>query len=228
MKENAKQDFGIIYKAENTLNGEIYIGATTYDLDKRKADHIQRASRGDTNTFQEAISTYGAEAFNWEQIDTATNSNELAEKEKSSILLYKSKEEGYNQDSGGGFQKKVYQYSLDGSLIKTYTNLQDAANAVGANKRSISSVCLNINRTCKGYYWSYNYSEPFLPETDRRKKDVIQYSIEGKLIAKYKSVAEASGQTGISKTCISRVCRGEREQTGGYVWKYIQQSNHQS
>ncbi|WP_394345717.1 hypothetical protein [Gelidibacter gilvus] len=40
-------------------------------------------------------------------------------------------------------------------------------------------------------------------------------------IAEYESVAEASRQTGISKSCISKVCRGERKQSGGYIWKYI-------
>lgn len=211
---------GIIYKAENKLTGAVYIGVTTSSLETRKADHIQRAFRGDMNEFQEAIGTYGPEAFTWQQIDTAETPNELAEKEKQFILLYNSQKEGYNQDSGGGFKKKVYQYSLDGDLLNEYEDLANAANAVSADKRSISSACLNVNKTCKGYYWTYNFTEKYIPEVDFRKKEVIQLSLEGVVVANYKSVAEASRQTGISKTCISRVCRNEREQSGGFIWRY--------
>lgn len=51
-----------------------------------------------------------------------------------------------------------------------------------------------------------------------QSKTVLQYSLDGKLITKYKSVSEAMRKTGISK--ISNVCRGERNQAGGYLWKY--------
>ncbi|WP_416382011.1 hypothetical protein [Maribacter sp. BPC-D8] len=40
------------------------------------------------------------------------------------------------------------------------------------------------------------------------------------MIYTYLSIVEASKITGISKTCISRCCRGERKQSGGYLWKY--------
>ena len=54
-----------------------------------------------------------------------------------------------------------------------------------------------------------------------QSKTVLQYSLDGKLITKYKSVSEAMRKTGISK--ISNVCRGERNQAGGYIWKYKDQ-----
>ena len=217
MKEIKK---GIIYLAKNDLTGEVYIGATGKDLKTRKLDHEQRALRGDSNDFQSAISTYGANSFSWEQIDTAYSLNDLADKEKTYIIEYSSKENGYNQDSGGGFSKKVYQYTYEGNLVDEFENLESAANAVNANKSSISSACLNINRTCKGYYWSYSYTDPFIPLKDKRRKKVIQMSLDGVLIDEYKSVAEASRITGVSKTCISRVCRDERKQSGGFVWEY--------
>ena len=44
--------------------------------------------------------------------------------------------------------------------------------------------------------------------------------LDGRTLQKYKSVAEASRQTGISKTCISRCCRGERDKSGGFKWEY--------
>ena len=211
----------IIYKAQNIINGQIYVGVTTNSIHQRKLDHTERANRNEFGKFQEAISTYGAEAFIWEQVDTASSTDELAKKEKAYIYEYNSKEYGYNSDEGGGFKKTVYQYNiLDGSLIKTYNCLTDAGNAVNATKQGMSAACLSVNQTFGGYYWSYEYKEPFKPNQDARKKEVLQYSLGGMLLSKYTSVAEASRLTGMSKTCIARVCRGERLQSGGFIWKY--------
>lgn len=211
----------IIYKAQNTVNNKVYIGATTNSVEQRKLDHTERATRGEEGKFQKAISTFGAEAFNWEQIDTASSTDELAYKEKQYVYKYKAKDEGYNSDEGGGFKKTVYQYNLeDGSLINRYSCLTDAGNAVNATKQCISRACLSVNKAYNGFYWSYEYKEPFTPNVDVRKKGVLQYDLNGELINQFISVADASNHTTLSKTCISRVCRGEREQSGGYIWKY--------
>jgi len=98
--------------------------------------------------------------------------------------------------------------------------LTDASNAVKATKQDISRACLSTNQTFKGYYWGYKFTEPFVSTKDFRKKEVLQCTLEGQFLAKYCSVSEASRQIGISKTCISRVCRGERQQSCGYIWRY--------
>ena len=184
-------------------------------------DHIQKSNKGLGGYFQEAIGTYGPEAFTWEQIDTANDVNEMAAKEKRYIMEYNSNVNGYNSDCGGGVQKNVYQYNMDeGRLVATYDSLENAAEAVNSSKKSISNACLGYNKSCRGFYWSYDFTEPFIPDKDQRKKEVCQFNTDGKLAAKFTSVSEASRNTGISKTCISRCCRGEREQTGGFLWKY--------
>jgi hypothetical protein len=212
----------IIYKAQNTFTGESYIGATTKTIQERKADHLSKAERGIGSYFQEAIGTYGSDAFTWEQIDTATNVNELAVKEAEYILQYDSFKAGYNSNKGaGGFKKKVYQYSLEtGELLNSYDDLTCAGNAVNATKKSISNVCLHIDKTSKGYYWSYLSTDECNFSSDLRKKIVNQISIDGDIVAYYESASEASRKTGISKTCITRCCRKEREHSGGFLWEY--------
>lgn len=222
MEKNYNKNYeGVIYKATNTINGKSYIGATCHSIRQRQLDHIERALRNESGKFQEAISTYGEEAFEWTMIDTAQTINELAEKEKKYILNYSSKEDGYNTDSGGGFKKDVYQYDIyEGKLLNTYSSLSDAAKNVEVTKQDISRACLSINKRCNGYYWSYNYKEPFKPDKDTRKKKVLQFTLDGDFIAEYSSVSEASRQTGISKTCISRVCREERKKTRNFIFRY--------
>ena len=157
------------------ITGESYIGATTKSIDERKADHLRKSNNGVGTYFQEAIGTYGSDAFTWEQIDTAITINELAEKEAEYILKYNSFEKGYNSNKGsGGFKKKVYQYSLEtGELLNYYDDLTSAGIAVNATKKSISNVCLNIDKTCKGYYWSYSSTNESFSSTDLRKKEVF-------------------------------------------------------
>ncbi|MRX64380.1 NUMOD1 domain-containing DNA-binding protein [Maribacter luteus] len=211
----------IIYKVTCTITNEVYVGATTKSVEERQKDHEQKAEKGTGHYFHEAIATFGPEQFKWEQIDTANDVNELAEKEKEYILRYNSKVEGYNGDSGGGIKKKVYQYKVDDkSCIRTFDSLEEAAKAVGAKRTSISNACLGYNKSCKGFYWSYSKAQDYSLICDRRKKKVIQLSLPGSIIARFDSVAEASRAVGLSKSCIARCCRGEREQSGGYRWAY--------
>lgn len=210
----------IIYKAQNIYNGETYIGATTKSLEDRKKDHIQKSNKKVGSCFQEAIWTFGPEAFVWEQVDTAKNIDELASKEIKYISEFNSLENGYNRDFGGGFKKTIYRYNLDGTLNSTFENLSDAGESINVRKQDISRACWSVNHNLSGFLWSYDYVEPFIPKADIRKKEVLQYYLNGDFLARYISVSEASIITGVSKTCISRCCRGEREQSGGFFWKY--------
>ena len=218
--KDKEQIQGIIYKVINTETNETYIGATTKSINERKIDHIQKSNNDKGYKFHNAINSYGANSFQWIQIDTASDNNELASKEIKYISEYDALENGYNSDKGGGFKKIVYQYNLDGTLSNTFENLTAAATSVNATKKGISKACWNVNHTLGGYLWSYEYKEKFIPDSDNRKKEVLQYNLNGNLLAQYISVAEASRKSGLSKTCISRCCRGERDRSGGFLWKY--------
>lgn len=219
--EKDRQDFYIIYKVENTKNGEVYIGTTTKSIEERKKDHLQKTSKSSSTKFHKAICTSDINDFNWEQIDTATTLDELAHKEKSYIVSYNSKENGYNTDEGGGFKKTIYQYSVqDGSLIGTFNSLEKAGKVVNTTKQHISRACLSINKTYKGYYWSYDYVEPFVPDKDERKKKVLYYDFTKETTQEFNSVAEASKITGVSKSCIARFCRGDRKPPNNICWEY--------
>jgi hypothetical protein len=212
----------IIYKAENTFTGEVYVGATSKSLIERKNNHLQKSSKGSGGFFHQDIRTFGSDSFVWTEVDSANSINELADKETEYIYLYDSLLNGYNSDNGGGFKKTVYQYNVEtGELVNSYDDLVSAANAVNANKRSISNVCLHSNKTCKGYIWSYSSTLEFSSALDERKKTVSQSSLTGDFIFSYESASEASRKTSLSKTCITRCCRGERKQSGGFLWEYI-------
>ena len=210
---------GIIYRAENLCSGIVYIGATFKSIDERMKDHIHKSLVGEGGLFQNAIAIDGPNAFRWEQIDTASSPEELAQKEKYYIELFNSKEKGYNQDVGGGFKKTVYQFTIDGWLIGQWPSLSVAALVCWGKTKSVSNACLGYNKSYKDYIWSYS-SDITGTINDKRLKRVVQFNLQEKELNTYKSVAEASRKTGLSKSSISRVCRGERQKAGGFIWRY--------
>lgn len=218
-KMNTENTNFIIYKAQNILTGECYIGATTRSIEERKQDHLQKAGTGSSHKFHYAITTTGADNFTWEQLDTASNSNELAEKETKYIYNFKTLENGYNSDRGGGISKKVYQYDENGTLIKSYEGLFEIKETLGLDKQRISYSCIN-STIYNDFFWSYKLMDKFTPRKDLRIKSVNQFSMKEELIENFKSASEASRKTGVSKSCITKCCRNERKSSGGFLWRY--------
>jgi len=92
----------VIYKAEFP-NGKVYIGRTINFKD-RKYKHIN-SSKGEKNShiiMYKAIRKYGADNIKWEIIHECSSMEEMKEKEKEFINLYKSTEHeyGYNMVCG--------------------------------------------------------------------------------------------------------------------------------
>lgn len=54
----------------------------------------------------------------------------------------------------------------------------------------------------------------------KRNTCVSQYTKQEELIMSYKSIAEASRQTGVNPHTISHCCNGRQKTAGGYIWKY--------
>ena len=51
-------------------------------------------------------------------------------------------------------------------------------------------------------------------------KKITQYSLSGKKIKTYSSIAEAHRETGANPTGISRTAKGYHQRCGGFLWKY--------
>lgn len=78
---------------------------------------------------------------------------------------------------------------------------------------------------------SPNYGKRFSEETRQKmsdnngaKRSVIQFDLDGKYIAEYKSLKEAECETDISYSCISIAC-AHRQSAGGYLWRYKDEYN---
>ena len=93
---------GLVYLAENTVNGKSYVGKTTERLCNRKSVHKAYAKRGSKFPFHRAIVKYGFDAFKWRILEETDDPIELAEIEKRCILWMETKVPyGYNLTDGG-------------------------------------------------------------------------------------------------------------------------------
>lgn len=210
---------GIIYLGVNKITQQIYVGATTKNLDKRLREHYDAAFTQKGSFFTNELFLYGMENFKFLVIDKALSIDELARKEVHYIETYNTMKNGYNSDRGGGFKKTIYQFELNNpEPIATYETLEEAGNSVNASRKTISNACLGSLKSAKGFLWSYTPEYPIVE--DKRPKTVYQYDLDGLLIATFSSAREASRKLGIGLSSITRCCRGERKQTHGYRFSY--------
>jgi len=84
-------------------------------------------------------------------------------------------------------------------------------------KDELSYTFDNINLTT----WKHNHSRGVESNKVKASIRVKQYNLKGELLNKYKSMSEASRETGISSGAISNACNKERPnvtRAGGFKW----------
>ncbi len=53
-------------------------------------------------------------------------------------------------------QKIVFQYTIDGTLVRAWSSVREAEHDLGYSRAQIQRVCNGKRKTCGGYIWTYN------------------------------------------------------------------------
>jgi hypothetical protein len=126
----------------------------------------------------------------------------------------------------GGKKKPVYQWDLQGNFVARYVNSYQAAMELQKPdwySGEISRCAKNSNRTCENFRWTYENISPG-PYTRARKSTctkVLQYTIDGELLAEFDSFYDANltiGKKG-NDNQISKSIKNSSKICYGYVWK---------
>lgn len=97
-----------IYKAENKINGNCYIGKTTRNIEIRIKRHLYDARTKSSNSiFHKALRKYGSENFEWSILCTTDDYDKLNKLEIFYIEIYSKITKIYNITKGGGGQLGV-------------------------------------------------------------------------------------------------------------------------
>lgn len=213
-----------VYKHINKINGKVYIGQTALNIERR-----WRKGKGyKTGVFKKAIEKYG-----WDNFEHIIVRDKLSKEEANLLeisLIRKYKELGicYNITDGGegtcGYKhteesrKKISNRSK-GKKIPEYIKILVSERFKGVSLTEEHKLKISIALRGKSkseeaklkMKLNHNYHDLV---------EIIKCDKNDNIICTYPSIAEASRDTGILQTHISRCARGKRPSAGGYKWKY--------
>ena len=130
------------------------------------------------------------------------------------------------QDNKQKSDNTIYQYNIDGVLLNTYKSGAEASKLTGTCYRSIIKVLNGERKSANNFIWSkrlLSEEELLLKINNPKNKHgtkIIQMDLNDNFIAEYKSLTEASKQTGINISCISNNIAGRTKRAGNFHWKY--------
>ena len=121
--------------------------------------------------------------------------------------------------------KKVFQYDLNGLLVKEWKSAAEIERCLGFKAENISAACLGKQTHSNGFIWSFislylgvdDINKVF---KNKRLSDVRQYDLNGNMINHFASTLEASEKTKININIIREACGGSKKTGGGFIWKF--------
>jgi len=225
-------NFGIIYKITNLVNGKLYAGQTIRSLGDRWADHKRDAKNGIDYPLYFAIRKYGIENFTIETVDSAKSLKELNKKEVFWIKILDSLTKngnGYNIHEGG--------QNLDGVNNEPTINVTTGLEFISAKEMAKYynlSYSLTV-RLLTGYVGFYNgevfrYKDEnksrianiratFHQLEDKRKNKILCMDT-GEI---FDSIKTASKKLEVSRTSIGNNLNGLSKKAGGLRFAYSEQ-----
>lgn len=204
MENNLKY---IVYQTINIENNKIYIGYHG-TKDPNKFDgyigngvniNYPSTYMNPKYPFQYAVKKYGTSKFRRSVLYIFDTEKEALLKEEELVNEeFIKRSDTYNVAIGGQKRpfipnyNKIYQFDLDGNLLKEWNNIYEVSDFLETWKESIYCAIRNKSRLYN-YYWSFNNNiniKEFSNPNNSRK--VYQYNIDGKCIAIYDSIGQCS------------------------------------
>lgn len=118
-------------------------------------------------------------------------------------------------------KKIVYQYDLEGVLIKKWDSAVDAEKELGIKNSNITKVCKGLRKQAGGFIWSFELTNSLRYEKKQYTcKKVLQIDANDNVIKEYESISTASLLTKISRTAIINCLSGKSKSSGSFKWQY--------
>jgi hypothetical protein len=118
----------------------------------------------------------------------------------------------------------VVQYSRAGYKVKLWNSAKEAAHALHIDRATITAACRGRKKTLNGYQWRYASDEvDLLPPIEVQggaPVAVLQLDAEGRLIASFKSIKEASDTVGLSQASIHKALK-TGNMSKGFYWERV-------
>ena len=155
--------------------------------------------------------------------------DEQIKKQKEAMRKYYNDEKYIQNMRDVAPKRTVHQFTLLGEFIATYVSAMEAQRQTGIHKGDISKCA--FGRTTHASEYIFLFDEDVKNIDKRvgrynkskklRKEPIVQLSLSGEYIAEWNGSADAGRNLNISYKNINAVCRGKRNQAGGFRWIYL-------
>jgi hypothetical protein len=133
--------------------------------------------------------------------------------------------------------RAVIKYSFAGKKIMEYISVKDAAEDIGVNYTSIVKACTS-KKSCGGFMWGYKdnvmqktskleENHSFTPSDVHfsNVKAIVKFDLDGNRLKEYPSIKEAANAHNTNSLNISRACRHELDNFGGFIWTFKEEDD---
>lgn len=238
-----------IYKIENKVNGNIYIGSTI-DIDTRRDDHFRcLAGNYDRNShLQNSYNLYGSDAFDFTLVEEMKFPNDYLINHKRLVGEHLTCREQYYIDTLNpqyniakiagtllGFKlseeqlrkkralkvgwKAVYKLDVDNNILKEYDSTVQAAKDLGVHTSSVRVWCRGEIEPRHNFTTCFKEDYPNHPAKIYNRHSFMQYDLQDNFIKEYRTIGELT-RLGFNDTRIYMCCRGEAYKHKGFKFKY--------
>lgn len=121
--------------------------------------------------------------------------------------------------------KPINLYDDNGVRVKTYSSINEMARQLGCSRRNINSALKGVRKKVNGFRvrFASEYGdriEPYIKPQHHNQKQVNQYSLNGKYIKTWNSIAEIESECGYNSKAINNSCRMKTKSSCGFQWRY--------
>lgn len=209
----------IIYKITNDINGKIYVGQTSYSLEKRFKEHCRDSQKhtSEVRPLYRAMQKYGIENFHIELIEETDNPSE---REMYWIEKFNSYGDGNYNATKGGDGKVLYDHKKILFRLKEFPYPMEVSKEFGCSADIVRNIAKSNGITILNSGHRNVNSE----------KEICQYTKTGEYLTTFSSVSRAAEWCFENKKCvtlnsgvrshIADVANGKRKSAYGYIWRY--------
>ena len=112
-------------------------------------------------------------------------------------------------------------YGIDGNSYSKQLILVEMTKDPRVIKKRVANIDYKEVHA-KGAPKRKTYYKAFREFNESKMKKVLRYTLNGKFVDSFNSLADAGKHTDVYKGNIGACCRKEQKTAGGYIWKYAQ------
>ncbi len=216
-----------IYKITNNINKKIYIGKTSFSIEKRFKEHCadSKKERYEKRPLYDAMNKYGIDNFSIEEIEEVPNDEIASQREIywiEKLRTYIGFEDcnGYNATLGGD-SKRYYNYKEITDKYLELKNQRETAKYFNCDVETVKKACIE------------NHVKIISSQQiarDKEKKSVLMYDLQDNFIKEFETMKDAavwviennlttSSKVDGVRSSIRKVCNGKQKTAFNHIWK---------